>query len=825
MGTRTSEPAIDLADRSLARIIDTVSDAVIVADDLGRILIFNTAASQLFGVSRNAVLGTAITGLLPQATSLVDGAAAITAAISAADGRTCQIEMSRQTLASAERPLHTFTLRDVSAAHLARAQLARINRLQAALAQIHRAIGQGGGRQAVLVAVCRALVEQAGLCMAWIGWLSPESGTIVPVADYGDDHGYLQELRIFTDERWQGKGPTGTAFRENRAVVFNNLISDFAGMPWQPLAIKSGFCASAAFPVRVGDRLVGTLSVYAGEPGWFREQEVALLAGAANDIAQAIAGFQREDSMLTAEQIVRRERSFSESMIQGIPGSVYLFNEQGRFLRWNRNLETVTGYSAAEIAAMHPEDIFPVTEKPAQREAVARAFATGSATLEANLLTRDGRLIPHFFTGQRVMFEGQPHLVGVGVDVSDLRAARDALKETERRHRATLDTILEACQLVDFEQRYRYLNHAAVVQNRRPAAELLGRTMTECWPGVEDHELHAMMRQCLEQRVEVQSEISFTYPDGDNGRFDVRMVPDPEGAIMLSIDITGQHAAREELLRLNAELEARVAERTRDLQAAVARAETSDRTKSTFLATMSHELRTPLNSIIGFTGIISQGLAGPLTAEQAKQLGMVRSSARHLLELVNDVLDISKIEAGELDIFARPFDLRTAVDRTVTLLAPAAEAKALRLSVHWDLADTLILSDQRRIEQILINLVNNAIKFTEAGAVRIELAALPDDRIEIRVVDTGIGIDLRDMDTLFQPFRQIDSGLARQHEGTGLGLAICRRLLDFLGGSITVESRIGHGTMFTINLPRRLELAAEDRHPTGIGALGGGRFA
>ena len=248
--------------------------------------------------------------------------------------------------------------------------------------------------------------------------------------------------------------------------------------------------------------------------------------------------------------------------------------------------------------------------------------------------------------------------------------------------------------------------------------------------------------------------------------------------------------AGQELQRINVEL--RIA---RD------RAQDADRLKSAFLATMSHELRTPLNSIIGFTGIMLQGIVGPLNDEQTKQLIMVQSSARHLLALINDVLDISKIEAGQLDIYSKPFDMREAIEKVVQTASPLAEKKGLALTTEVAPEVGRISSDRRRVEQILLNLLNNAVKFTKKGEVRIE-SEVSGDWLVTRVVDTGIGIRPEDMEVLFEPFQQVDSGLTRQYEGTGLGLSICKRLVEMLGGEIWAESEgEGKGSTFTFTLP------------------------
>jgi len=259
-----------------------------------------------------------------------------------------------------------------------------------------------------------------------------------------------------------------------------------------------------------------------------------------------------------------------------------------------------------------------------------------------------------------------------------------------------------------------------------------------------------------------------------------------------------------ELKTINEEMEQRIIKRTEELAVATEKAQSADRLKSAFLASMSHELRTPLNSIIGFTGMVLQGLAGPLNEEQTKQLAMVRNSAHHLLNLINDILDISKIEAGQLSLMFDNLDLRNAIEKTVQSVSPLAARKNIRLSC--DISDDIstFYGDQRRIEQIIINLLGNAIKFTDKGDIRLRCHS-DDNTIVLSVEDTGIGIKQDNMDMIFEAFRQIDTGIARVQGGTGLGLNITKKLAEKMGGSIRVKSEWGKGSTFTVILPKRKE--------------------
>lgn len=282
--------------------------------------------------------------------------------------------------------------------------------------------------------------------------------------------------------------------------------------------------------------------------------------------------------------------------------------------------------------------------------------------------------------------------------------------------------------------------------------------------------------------------------------------PDLEGGRVVRVagaiqDITDHRNAEIELEMHRTRLEELVERRTAELAEAKERAESADRMKSAFLATMSHELRTPLNSIIGFTGILLQEIPGKLNEEQRKQLGMVRISARHLLALINDVLDLSKIEAGQLEIESVSFDVRGSVRRVLDSLRTTAEERGLALSSEVAAEVHQVEGDPRRFEQILMNLAGNALKFTDSGSVSVVVEAPRDGTVSVLVRDTGTGIPLDEQGAVFQPFRQLDTGPSRRHEGTGLGLSICRSLVELMHGEIWLASEPGKGSTFGFRLP------------------------
>lgn len=256
-----------------------------------------------------------------------------------------------------------------------------------------------------------------------------------------------------------------------------------------------------------------------------------------------------------------------------------------------------------------------------------------------------------------------------------------------------------------------------------------------------------------------------------------------------------------------------LAQTVADLQAAKEAAEIANRTKSAFLANMSHELRTPLNAIIGFSEIMTNKLVGPLSEIYASYAKDVLTSGRHLLSVINDILDMSKIEAGRIELDHRPLDLANVIRSALVIAGGLARDKGLKIETNLAEDTPRIVGDERALKQVVLNLISNAVKFNRPGGeVRISLAVLADGQQEVRIADTGTGISPEQLPTLFQPFRQVGDPMVRRQEGTGLGLWISRQFVTMQGGTLELQSEWGQGTTAIFRLPgRSLPSGAEDR--------------
>ncbi len=239
-----------------------------------------------------------------------------------------------------------------------------------------------------------------------------------------------------------------------------------------------------------------------------------------------------------------------------------------------------------------------------------------------------------------------------------------------------------------------------------------------------------------------------------------------------------------------------------ELRSVYAKLEEASRHKSEFLANMSHELRTPLNAIIGFSQVLRDEMVGPVNEKQAEYLDDIASSGNHLLSLINDVLDLSKVEAGQVELEVHPFSLREALERGVVMVRERATEDGVRVAFDADPEVDVVDGDERRIKQVIFNLLSNAVKFTPAGGEVDVSATRVNGEVRVSVADTGPGVAPEDTERIFEEFQQSETGVGLR-EGTGLGLALSKRFVELHGGRIWLESELGRGSTFTFALPAR----------------------
>jgi PAS domain S-box-containing protein len=388
-----------------------------------------------------------------------------------------------------------------------------------------------------------------------------------------------------------------------------------------------------------------------------------------------------------------------------------------------------------------------------------------------------------------------------------------ALQESEERYRNIVETAAEGVWVLDANNVTTFVNHEMARMLGTTVEEMIGRPVLD-FAGDEESRTATLAHLEQSQRGNKdQFDFRFALGDGRELWTFVRTTPlydaqgNYTGALALLTDITERKRAEDEIRQLNQDLEQRVAERTAELAMLNEQLEQRRREverasgmKSEFLARMSHELRTPMNAIIGFSDLLAEEAEGPLGDTYQHYVEHIRQGAQHLLELINDVLDLSKIEAGRLDLISEEFPAANALGEVLSIVKPLAEAKRIRIETGAG-RDLPVCADRRRFKQVLYNLLSNAVKFTpEEGSIRVE-ALRQGELVQFAVADTGVGVPEQEQQAIFDEFHQAGSRASRGKEGTGLGLTISKRLIELHGGKIWVESRVGQGSTFFFTLP------------------------
>jgi PAS domain S-box-containing protein len=482
-------------------------------------------------------------------------------------------------------------------------------------------------------------------------------------------------------------------------------------------------------------------------------------------------------------------RKLSRAVEQS-PSTVIITDTKGEIEYANPKFTSITGYNIEEVIGKTPSIL---KSGYTSRQEYAKLWQTISSGQEWRGTFRNRKKSGDLYWESASISsikneKGEvTHYIGVKEDITARKKTEEALKESEEKFRQIADTIHDIFWMTSPDgSEVIYIN---------PSFEKLWGVSSEAL--YKDSSLW-MKPILFEDRGMVQE--MFTYDRLTKGEFDVEFrILNAKG------NVSWIHAVGYPIRNNKGEVY-----RISGIASDITKFKEIDRLKSMFIASMSHELRTPLNSIIGFTGMTFQELSGELNEEQKDNLGRVYKSSKHLLGLISDVIDISKIEASRIDIFPKEFLFEELVDEAIDSVRPQIKEKGLAIDVH-NIPDIIMNTDRKRLLQCFLNLLSNAVKYTEAGKITVTAKAVNGD-VEFNVSDTGIGIEDSDMPRLFEAFERMQTHLRVKAGGTGLGLYLTKKILhELLRGSIAVQSHAGRGSTFTIRVPKYLEQVAKSQ--------------
>ena len=785
-----------LADR-IEYLTRNANDSILLIDGEFRIIEANEKALEVYGFSHGEITRLSLgdlrcAGVVPDLDGRMEqvkeaGGLVFESSHCRKDGSSFPVENSIRYLEIKGRPFYQAIIRDISERKKAEAQIERLSHMYQALSQVNRSISVAKDRNQLIVAICRTIVENGKLLLAWVGFVDTATRQVTPCGKYGVEDGYLDGVMVSIEDIPSGQGPTGKTIRERCHVICQNIGVDPIMAPWRERALARGFQSSAAFPLYLADKCIGALTVYAPVPHFFDAEIISLLDELAANLSHALESLERDEALERS-----RERLLFAMKSSSMGAWDWSLTEDS-FL-CDDFMYALIGAQSGEFFSTI-EDFIPMVH-PSDRERVRQELkdilATGSDYESKYQVVWPDGTIRHLHAKGRVYRneEGLPvRMAGVSWDITD--TLQKSLQQQQQKEllQTMMDTIPVMVCYFDTDGCLKWANSQW--------------EKTVGWSLLDQQPEDVLKKCCPDSAVLNRMMAFFGEAGGTWADFSLcsrtgTVLHTTWAAVKLSDetifaigkDISEHAQARDEILRLNVGLEARVRERTEQLEEA-------NRDLESFSYSVSHDLRAPLRAVKGFANILKDQYGKDLGQEGFQLTNRIVESTDRMGRLIADLLSFSRV--GRSEIIREPVAMTDLVRSVIAELRSWEECSWIEFLLEPLPA---AVGDQAMFRQVWMNLLSNALKFTRPkGAGRIEISSQSREGENVfRVQDTGVGFDDEYADKLFGIFQRLHSSV--EFEGSGVGLAIVQRIITRHGGRVWAEGVKGEGAVFYFSLPQ-----------------------
>ncbi|MBU0561122.1 MAG: PAS domain S-box protein [Bacteroidota bacterium] len=679
--------------------------------------------------------------------------------------------------------------RDITTEKRNTERIVSLSRIYNVISKINEAIIRIKNCDDLFNEICNICVEIGQFKMAWIGIFDETVNAVKPAAFSGTENGYLAHIKITIDDTPEGLGPTGSVFKFLEHSVCNDIENDPRMLPWRDEALKRGYRSSAAFPICVRKKVFGTLNLYSENVNHFREEEIKLLSEVAADLSFSLDALESEkETRIKEAELIASEEKLAALFNTSVEG-ICITDIDENIIMVNPQMGKMLGYSTSELVNMNFSALIYEDQRKDFFTKMEDRKKGKSDIYEKKIIAKDGSIIWAAISASPIFnkngeYEGS---FGMFTDITEIKISAEKIAKSEHQFRSVWENSFDAMRLTDQEGVIIAVNNAFSKLFELPLNDLIGMPISLCYgePSA-SYILGKYQSNFLDGNIKEKFETQITLWNG-------KII-----WVELSNSFISPNVNKHYLLSIFRNITEKK-NYVKELKSAKEKAEALEKIKSEFLAQMSHEIRTPLNIIMGNASLLKEEFSGNLNKNIVEILTSMDASSKRIFRTIDLILNMSELHTGVYTPILKVVDL----DKDILLpliqeMSQLAVEQNLQLIYMCIGENSVVLADDYCITQIFANLIDNAIKYTKKGHVKVLLNNNSTGDVIVEVIDTGIGMSDEFLQHLFEPFVQEEHGYSRSFDGNGLGLTLVKKYCELNNAVIQVESIKNVGSTFRI---------------------------